>query len=221
MAGRGRGRGRGTGLSIPGDFGKDQSLPPILQPPPTFPPLEFKPYPMYVDEKGERTKEMRYMLNMKKIFADNMQESHNNVVPIVVRKDIERYSDKYQELLSIKQGYETRYDWSRMPAELNIQAKKRKGEKIKASAKKKLKEVDVEGKLKELEQKESAHKSDAEEDDKDEDETEDKDPDEIAEGEEEGVDEEMDEGTDYINNYFDNGENYEDDEENMDDGAIF
>jgi len=34
-------------------------------------------------------------------------------------------------------------------------------------------------------------------------------------------DEEMDEGTDYANNYFDNGENYEDDEDNMDEGPIY
>lgn len=34
-------------------------------------------------------------------------------------------------------------------------------------------------------------------------------------------DEEMDEGTDYANNYFDNGEGYEDDEDNMDEGPIY
>jgi len=40
--------------------------------------------------------------------------------------------------------------------------------------------------------------------------------------EEEDLDEEMDEGTDYINNYFDNGESYLDEEEdNLDDGPIY
>ena len=36
------------------------------------------------------------------------------------------------------------------------------------------------------------------------------------------MDEELDEGTDYANNYFDNGENYLDDEDdNLDEGGIF
>ena len=54
--------------------------------------------------------------------------------------------------------------------------------------------------------------------DKDEDETSNKDDIE----EDEVMDEELDEGTDYANNYFDNGENYLDDEDdNLDEGGIF
>lgn len=34
-------------------------------------------------------------------------------------------------------------------------------------------------------------------------------------------DEEMDDGTDYANNYFDNGEGYEDDDDNLEDGPIY
>ena len=53
---------------------------------------------------------------------------------------------------------------------------------------------------------------------KDEDETSNKDDIE----EDEVMDEELDEGTDYANNYFDNGENYLDDEDdNLDEGGIF
>lgn len=34
-------------------------------------------------------------------------------------------------------------------------------------------------------------------------------------------DEEMDDGTDYANNYFDNGEAYDDEDDNLDDGPIY
>jgi DNA-directed RNA polymerase III subunit RPC7 len=44
----------------------------------------------------------------------------------------------------------------------------------------------------------------------------------MDEYEEDDPDEEMDEGTDYINSYFDNGENYLDEEDdNLDDGPIY
>lgn len=214
MAGRGRGRGKPL-LPLGGEQGKTEVLPPILQPPPSYPPLEYKPASTNISQ------ELRYLLQLKKDFAEYMHESPNNVLPVVVKKDIERYSDRYQDLLSTKQRYETRYDWTRLPAELKPQATKRKGDKTKTTAKKKRKEVDVESKLKELEKKETNQQSDAEEEDKDEEETEEKDTEDKVEEEEEDVDEEMDEGTDYVNNYFDNGENYEDDEENLDDGAIF
>ena len=40
--------------------------------------------------------------------------------------------------------------------------------------------------------------------------------------EEEAEDEEMDGGTDYANNYFDNGEEFEDeDNDNLDEGGIY
>ena len=36
------------------------------------------------------------------------------------------------------------------------------------------------------------------------------------------MDEELDDGTDYANNYFDNGENYlDDDDDNIDEGGIY
>ena len=31
----------------------------------------------------------------------------------------------------------------------------------------------------------------------------------------------MDEGTDYANNYFDNGEGYDEEDDNLDDGPIY
>lgn len=42
-----------------------------------------------------------------------------------------------------------------------------------------------------------------------------------AEIKEEDEDEEMDDGTDYANNYFDNGEAYEDEDDNLEDGPVY
>lgn len=44
---------------------------------------------------------------------------------------------------------------------------------------------------------------------------------EEVEVEEIDEDEEMDDGTDYANNYFDNGEDYEDEDDNLEDGPIY
>ncbi|XP_076751448.1 RNA polymerase III subunit G [Xylocopa sonorina] len=216
MAGRGRGRGKPS-MSISTEqlgFAKGEALPPpVLQPPPKYPPLEYKPLPLNI------TTEMCYLLELKREYAEYMRESPNNVLPVVIKKDIDRYSDRYQDMITDKSSYDTRYDWSRMPAELKPQPRKRKGPKIE-KVEKKQKNVDVETKLQELEKKESSQQSDVEEEEKEEEETEEKD-DEHAEEEEEEVDEEMDEGTDYVNNYFDNGEGYEDEDDNLDDGPIY
>ncbi|XP_076658658.1 DNA-directed RNA polymerase III subunit RPC7-like isoform X1 [Halictus rubicundus] len=220
MANRGRGRGKPT-MSISTDqlgFSKGEALPPpVLQPPPKYPPLEHKAWPPVI------TTEMSYLLELKREFAEYMRESPNNVLPLVIKKDIERYSDRYQDLITDKSSYAIRYDWSRMPAELKPQTKKRKGQSS-STPKKKQKAVDVETKLQELEKKEALQPSDAEEEEKEEEDGEEKD-DEHAEDEEEDLhlqmDEEMDEGTDYVNNYFDNGEGYDEEDDNLDDGPIY
>lgn len=216
MAGRGRGRGKPS-MSISTEqlgFAKGEALPPpVLQPPLKYPLLEYKPLPLNI------TKEMSYLLELKKGYAEYMRESPNNVLPLVIKKDIERYSDRYQDLITDKSSYESRYDWSRMPVELKPQLRKRKGQKCE-NPQTKRKNVDIESKLQELEKKESLQQSDAEEEEKEEEEAEGKD-DEQAEDEEEELDEEMDEGTDYVNNYFDNGEGYDDEDDNLDDGPIY
>ncbi|XP_076379782.1 RNA polymerase III subunit G [Megalopta genalis] len=217
MANRGRGRGKPT-MSISADqlgFSKGEALPPpVLQPPPKYPTLEHKAWPPTIN------KEMSYLLELKREFAEYMRESQNNVVPLVVKKDIERYSDRYQDLITDKSSYEIRYDWSRTPMELKPQPKKRKGQSGSSKPEKKQKSVDIETKLQELEKKETSQPSDAEEEEKEDEDAEDKD-DEHAEDEEEEQDEEMDEGTDYVNNYFDNGEGYDDEDDNLDDGPIY
>ena len=196
-------------------FAKGETLPPpVLQPPPKYPPLEYKALPLTI------TNEMSYLLELKREFAEYTRESPNNVLPVVIKKDIERYSDRYQDLITDKTSYEIRYDWSRMPAELKPVVRKRKGQKV-TKAVKKPKNVDVETKLQELEKKESTQQSDVEEEEKEEEEETEEKEDEHVEEEEEEIDEEMDEGTDYANNYFDNGEGYDEEDDNLDDGPIY
>ncbi|XP_043256552.1 DNA-directed RNA polymerase III subunit RPC7-like [Colletes gigas] len=217
MAARGRGRGKPGGMSFSAEqlgFAKGEALPPpTLQPPPKYPILEYKPLSSTI------TNEMSYLLELKREYAEYMRESPNNVLHLVIKKDIDRYSDLYQDLITDKTSYESRYDWSRLPAELKPLPRKRKGTTVKKPEKKR-KNVNVESKLQELEKKESTQQSDAEEEGKEEEETEEKE-DEHIEDEEEELDEEMDEGTDYVNNYFDNGEGYDDEDDNLDDGPIY
>ena len=193
-------------------FVKGEALPPsVLQPALKYPLLQYKPLPLNI------TKEKIYLLELKKGYAEYMRESPNNVLPLVTKKNIERYSDRYQDLITDKSSYESRYDWSRMPVELKSQLRKRKGQKCE-NPQTKRKNIEIE--LQELEKKESLEQSDAEEEEEEEEEAEGKD-DEQAEDEEEELDEEMDEGTDYANNYFDNGEGYDDEDDNLDDGPIY
>ncbi|XP_050578838.1 DNA-directed RNA polymerase III subunit RPC7-like [Bombus affinis] len=193
-------------------FVKGEALPPpVLQPALKYPLLQYKPLPLNI------TKEKIYLLELKKGYAEYMRGSPNNVLPLVIKKNIERYSDRYQDLITDKSSYESRYDWSRMPVELKSQLRKRKGQKCE-NLQTKRKNIEIE--LEELEKKESLEQSDAEEEEKEEEEAEGKD-DEQTEDEEEELDEEMDEGTDYANNYFDNGEGYDDEDDDLDDGPIY
>ena len=215
MAGRGRGRGKPL-ISIPSDqlgITKESQPPQVSHPPPKFPPLLYKPLPFSI------TSELSYLFELKRDYAETMRESEYNVQPDVIKKDIERYSDRY--LTMDTTGYELKFDWTRMPVELQPLSKKRKATGNKGTSGKKRKEVNIEEKLKELEKKETNQMSDVEENAKEEEEAEEKDSDENAEEDEEDVDEEMDDGTDYVQNYFDNGEGNDEEEENMDDGPVY
>ncbi|KAK2176555.1 hypothetical protein NP493_656g01014 [Ridgeia piscesae] len=95
MAGRRGGRGgagRGISFNIENlGFGRGESLPgPILQPPALFPPLEQKPVPLQAGEEGD------YLLALKQEYQGSMKESVYFLKELQRKRDIERYSDKYQ-----------------------------------------------------------------------------------------------------------------------------
>uniref|UniRef100_A0A0P4WSI3 DNA-directed RNA polymerase III subunit n=1 Tax=Scylla olivacea TaxID=85551 RepID=A0A0P4WSI3_SCYOL len=222
MGGRGRGRGRGKGMSLE-QLGvqKGEVLPDrIVGPPETYPPLEFRP----VQPTQEKNLAESYLLVVKKEFREHMQNSQFYIQPGVKRKDIERYSDRYQ-LLASHRG-QLSLNWSRFPKELHptsvsILRKKRKkeSEKVKVNVKKaRTKDMNVSETLEALEKAEAMGIEDNEEDERD-----NTDKAEVEDVEElEEVDEELDEGTDYFNSYFDNGDSYLDEEDDaLEEGGVF
>jgi len=184
---------RGEALSVP-----------LMQPPPTYPPLDHKPLPI------ESTTEMSYLIELKRDFTEYMQESLNNVQAVKLKEDIERYCEDYENSIVEynKMEYESKYDWNRMPTEL------RSLQKLQQQNRKR-KFMDVEKKLIKLEKKEKLQEIKGEEGQEEEEEEEGEDKDTKEE-----EDEEMDEENDYTNEYFDTGENYLSEEEN-DDDAIY
>ncbi|KAM6958858.1 DNA-directed RNA polymerase III subunit RPC7-like [Aplochiton taeniatus] len=122
MAGRsGRGRGRSTltfNLEDVG-IGRGESLPPAtLKPSLLFPPLTFQPVPLQTGE------EVEYMLALKQ----ELRTATKNL-PFYIRrsgpkKDVDRYSDKYQTQEPQDSSIEWNPDWGRLPKELCIQVRK-------------------------------------------------------------------------------------------------
>ncbi|XP_038072905.1 DNA-directed RNA polymerase III subunit RPC7-like [Patiria miniata] len=223
MAGRGRGRGRGGAMAFTAEvlgLGRGDVLPPTTsQPPPLFPPLEFRPVPLPTGDEWD------YLLLLKQEFRNTMRDSPYYIKPQDKKKDIERYSDKYRMSNNSDNTIGWTPDWNRLPKELKIRVKKQGETAARSAVKavpnlqaaKQISQKDVEvvtQRLAELEQKETeAASGDEKQEDEDEEEID----------EEEYYDEEdQEEGTDYIVSYFDNGEDdVNDDDDGLDDGPIY
>ncbi|XP_069508705.1 DNA-directed RNA polymerase III subunit RPC7-like isoform X3 [Ambystoma mexicanum] len=121
MAGRGRGKGRGQmtfNVEVVG-IGKGDTLPPpTLQPPPLFPSMDYKPVPLLMGE------EVEYMLALKQELRGAMKNLPYFVKPAAPKKDVERYSDKYQTSGPIDNAIDWNPDWKRLPKELKIRVRK-------------------------------------------------------------------------------------------------
>ncbi|KAG7335952.1 hypothetical protein KOW79_000645 [Hemibagrus wyckioides] len=138
--------------------------------------------------------------------------------PAAPKKDVERYSDKYQNTEPSDNTIEWCPDWKRLPKELRVRVKRPHPSERSAVVSKSLKQPQVDKeiirKLETLEKKEEEVSSDEEEGEKK------KTEDEEAEGEEEYDEEEFEEETDYIMSYFDNGEEFgADSDDNMDEAV--
>lgn len=101
-----------------------------------------------------------------------------------------------------------------MPAELQMANRKRKVD-LKIKDIKKTKTGNIDDRLKQLEEKERT------EDDKDKTNKDNSDSEQEMEEEGEVVDDEMDDENDYGNSYFDNGEAYNEEDDNLDDGPVY
>lgn len=166
-------------------------------PPPIFPPLLSKPL------KLKSTPDLDYKILWNEEFMLSMRDS-----PYYLSKD----NNNGQSTGKPK------FIYSHMPAELRPNyIKKSKADSTGGTAPlKKKKVVDLDTRLKILEEKELKIKKEPGEV-KEEPESED----EEEQIEEDPMDEEMDEENDYGNNYFDNGEAFNEEDDNLDDGPIY
>ncbi|KAG0424496.1 hypothetical protein HPB47_028283 [Ixodes persulcatus] len=181
----------------------DAALPPILQPPPAYPPLEFSPAPLVNSEENI------YLAALLRDQRRNMFESGFNVQPLAPPQLVERTS-----LIHL------RADLSYFPAELRSTKKVKKRPKV--SKPSKAANLDVQKKLQALEETEAKAGSAGEEEEEEEVKKEPGTGEEEGEEEEELDEEEMEEETDYASGYFDNGESYLDEEDdNLDDGPVY
>ncbi|XP_064354990.1 DNA-directed RNA polymerase III subunit RPC7-like isoform X1 [Dromaius novaehollandiae] len=220
MAGRGgRGRGRGQmtfNVEAVGIAKGDALPPPTLQPSPLFPPLESRPAPL---PGGE---ELEYMLALKQELRGAMKNLPYFVKPGAPRRDIERYSDKYQVSSPIDSAIDWSPDWRRLPRELRIRVRRLRpgpphappAAALLPKCKQRL-ALDKEEAIKKLESLEKKEEEVTSEEEEKEEEEEGK-----EEEEEEYDEEEHEEETDYIMSYFDNGEDFgADSDDNMDEAV--
>uniref|UniRef100_A0A6M2DU16 Putative dna-directed rna polymerase iii subunit rpc7-like dufourea novaeangliae n=1 Tax=Xenopsylla cheopis TaxID=163159 RepID=A0A6M2DU16_XENCH len=213
MAGRGRGRGPpGSTMSFTADQLSAMGLSgPALRaelnqaihgPPLTFPPLLNKAPPVSISSVEE------YLLMLKRELTDHFKESACMPLSSTVEKSATPgYSDHYAEILNMSQ--ECIFVWKHLPLELKPAGLKKKLSVV-GARKKKI--IDINSRLSILEQNELEGRKRIKLEDKE---------NEDIEGKEEEADidqpdEEMDTGTDYVCDYFDNGEEYDDDDDNLD-----
>lgn len=176
-------------------------------------PLEFHPVPLPAGEEGE------YVLALKQELRGAMRQLPYFIRPAVPKRDVERYSDKYQMSGPMDNAIDWNPDWRRLPRELKIRVRKLQKERATIILPKRPpktaddKEETIQ-KLETLEKKEEEVTSEEDEEKEEEEEKE--------EGEEEEYDEEEhEEETDYIMSYFDNGEDFGGDSDDNMDEAIY
>ncbi|KAL7733246.1 hypothetical protein ACLKA6_004751 [Drosophila palustris] len=213
MAGRGRGGKTGSltaeQMQALGCVGKD--MPQVQSaPPPTFPPVLNKPITL------ETTATQSYQLLWKEDFLNRIRDSPYYIISASQEKkktDVKDWREKALERL--KNRAQPEFNYKAMPRELNSTSRKRPAGELKP--KQVAKKTNIEDRLKQLEQKElkSGGDNDNEEVKQESDsEHEEEDPEAAA-------DDEMDEENDYANDYFDNGEAYNEEDDNMDDGPVY
>ncbi|KAI3372453.1 hypothetical protein L3Q82_022946, partial [Scortum barcoo] len=201
MAGKGRGVAAFTFNIEALGIGRGSMPEARVGPSPLFPSTDFKPVPLKAGEDED------YMLALKQEMRGTMQRLPHNIKPHSNKAEVEKYTERYLKQSQMEDEQWTP-DWNLFPKELRPQNKK---PRVKSATKKKTVKIsrketeDVLNKLDELAKKDdgNAEKSD--------DETEKKTGD--NEGEEELEEEEYDEEdieeeNDYIESYFDNGEDF-------------
>ncbi|XP_014252206.2 DNA-directed RNA polymerase III subunit RPC7-like [Cimex lectularius] len=203
MAGRGRGRaalsfnveslGISPGEQLPG---------PVLQPPPTYPPLEFHPTPLL--PSLAHMQRLKYKNDYLSFYSRLKVECGEKEVGAASKRKYTGVSAKNQKSIQLD------YQWERFPMELRPAQYKKRMIQAATSAK----QTNIEEILAQLEKAEGVVKIEKPEQEENEE--------NLQEDEElEDSDNEMDGGTDYNQNYFDNGEGYLDEDDDVDDGPVY
>ncbi|XP_004644111.1 DNA-directed RNA polymerase III subunit RPC7 [Octodon degus] len=222
MAGnKGRGRAAYTFNIEAVGFSKGEKLPDgVLKPPPLFPDTDYKPVPLKTGESED------YMLALKQELRETMKRKPYFIEKVEEKPDIERYSKKYIQV------YKEEWipDWRRFPREVMPRKKCRKADPKSKSTKgtdrvsSLLNAADVLKKIEELEKRGDGEKSDEENEEKEgskENKEGDNDSDDAnAEQEDYDEEEEQEEENDYINSYFEDGDDFgADSDDNMDEAT--
>lgn len=220
MAGRSRGRGRSQfTFSVDAlGFGRGDSLPTSTHTPsPLFPPMQFRPVPLPTGE------EVEYMLALKQELRSSSKSLPFHIREARTKKDVARYSDKYQNGEPKNNTIEWSPDWSRLPKELCIKVRKPRKKLIGAKPQLQRKPKAAAGKeevlqkLETLEKKEQEQHSEEEEEEKKKKQNNEEEEPDLDEDYDE---EELEDETDYIMSYFDNGEDFgADSDDNMDEAV--
>ncbi|XP_076266989.1 RNA polymerase III subunit G [Rhynchophorus ferrugineus] len=175
----------------------------VTQPPPLYPLMDRKPLPFTPSVETD------YLLILRQDFIDHMQLSPS-YLKLPVSKTANQPEQEIDKLVAQIPSAKEKYDWSLFPSELRPKAlaKRLKNPMGKQA------DINIQEKLTELEKIEESKGVVVKEEELEAEEE------ELA-MDEDDQDEEMDEGTDYANNYFDNGEAYEDEDDNLDEGPIY
>ncbi|XP_051806735.1 DNA-directed RNA polymerase III subunit RPC7 isoform X1 [Acanthochromis polyacanthus] len=214
MAGKGRGVAAFTFNIEALGIGRGSMPEARVGPSPLFPSTDFKPVPLKAGEDED------YMLALKQEMRGTMQQLPHNIKPQSNKSEVERYTERYLKKSQIEDEDWTP-DWNLFPKELMPQTKK---PRAKAGTKKKpvkISRKETEAMLSKLD---ALAKNDDRNPEKSDDETEKKPGNEEEEEveAEEYDEEDIEEENDYIDSYFDNGEDFAaDSDDNMDGEATY
>uniref|UniRef100_A0A914UZM9 DNA-directed RNA polymerase III subunit n=1 Tax=Plectus sambesii TaxID=2011161 RepID=A0A914UZM9_9BILA len=194
----------------------------LKEPPPLFPPLSRKPLPLRL------TDDLRYMADVKQELINRFYESPFYLQPSSTNGDIARYTDKYRAIQKEKWTPQ----WDRLPSEIcwkrKIKPKAADKPAVPVKKRKLVKSPEkgaIDAKLAKLEENEKNGKATlSESDDEKGEEEEDEEKRPNVDEEPPSDDDYLEEGNDYIETYFDNGEDYGEggsDDNLEDDGGVY
>ncbi|XP_008286759.1 DNA-directed RNA polymerase III subunit RPC7 [Stegastes partitus] len=214
MAGRGRGVAAFT-FNIDALGISRGSMPEArVGPSPLFPSTDFKPVPLKAGEDED------YMLALKQEMRGTMQRLPHNIKLQSNKSEVEKYTERYLKQSQIEDE-EWTPDWNLFPKELMPQIKRTRA---KAGTKKKTVKIsrkdteDMLNKLDALAKKDDGNPENSDEETEKKPKNEEEEEIEAEEYDEEDIEEE----NDYIDSYFDNGEDFAaGSDDNMDGEATY